>query len=153
MSVDLIIRPIEASDRPEWTRLWTAYLTFYKTALPPEVYDSSFARLISDDPHEYCGLIAILDGTPVGLAHYLFHRDMWSIEDTCYMMDLFVDPDIRGTGAGRALIEAVSDKARAHGVSVLYWHTEDTNHTAQRLYDRLATKMPFLKYDKDLKKA
>ncbi len=95
MKGDLIIRALEASDRPEWTRLWTAYLAFYKTILSTDVYDSSFARLTSDAPHEYNGLIAILNGTPVGLAHYVFHRDMWTVEDTCYMMDLFVDPDCK----------------------------------------------------------
>ncbi|WP_371225619.1 GNAT family N-acetyltransferase [Roseovarius sp. 2305UL8-3] len=153
MSRDLIIRPLEASDRAEWTRLWTAYLAFYKTTLTPEVFDSSFARLMSDAANEYKGLIAVLDCTPVGLAHYLFHRDMWTVEDTCYMMDLFVDPGTRGAGVGRALIDAVSERCRAQGVTTLYWHTEDTNHTAQALYDTLATKVPFIKYDKAVKDA
>ncbi len=61
---------------------------------------------------------------------------------------LRLTPDTRGAGVGRALINAVSERCNAHGVTTLYWHTEDTNHTAQRLYDTLATKVPFLKYDK-----
>jgi len=142
----LTIRPLAATDRPEWTRLWTDYLAFYDTTLPAEVYDSTFARLLGDDPQDYGGLLAVQDGQPVGLAHYLIHRHGWKIENTCYLQDLYADPAVRGTGIGRALIEAVYGAADAAGAPSVYWTTQHFNTQARQLYDRIATLTPFVKY-------
>ncbi len=142
----LIIRPLAAHDRDAWGTLWTGYLTYYETSLPPEIYDVYFARLLGDDPQDYSGLVAELDGKLVGLTHYLFHRHGWSVENTCYLQDLYVDPDIRGTGAGRALIEAVYKAADEAGAPSVYWLTQDFNATARQLYDRIGEKTPFIKY-------
>ncbi|KCZ93867.1 GNAT family N-acetyltransferase [Hyphomonas johnsonii] len=142
----LVIRPLAASDESEWRRLWTAYLEFYEAERPEAVYASSFARMLSGAPNEYRGLIATLDGRAVGIAHYLFHRTNWEIGDTCYLQDLYADPDVRGTGIGRALIEAVYAAADAHGAASVYWTTQEFNETARRLYDRIGVQTPFIKY-------
>lgn len=143
-----LIRPIVAADEADWRRLWTAYLAFYGTERDEDVYRSSFARLLSDTPGEFRGLIAEVDGRAVGLTHYLFHRHMWSQADTCYLQDLFADPDMRGRGVGRALIEAVYTAADAHGAASVYWLTQDFNATARQLYDRVADVTPFIKYQR-----
>jgi len=144
----LEIRPLGAADQPEWRRLWTGYLTFYETELPDAVYASSFARMLSHAPGEYRGLIALWHGRPVGLAHYLFHRTCWKVSDTCYLQDLWVDPEVRGKGVGRALIEAVYDAADAAGVHSVYWMTQEFNATARQLYDRIGIKTPFIEYNR-----
>ena len=144
--MSVTIRPLAASDETEWRRLWAAYLAFYKTERAEEVYATYFQRLLGDDPQDYHGLIAEVDGRPVGLAHYLFHRHGWQIENTCYLQDLYVDPDLRGHGAGRALIEAVYAAAEAAGVPTVYWLTQDFNTEARKLYDRIAMKTPFIVY-------
>jgi GNAT superfamily N-acetyltransferase len=149
MPEDIRIRPLEESDWPEWQRLWTAYLDFYETSVSDEVYKVSFARLLSDAAGEYKCLIAEIAGKPVGLAHFLYHRFMWTVEDTCYLMDLFTDPDVRGKGVGRALIEAVHAAAKADGVPSTYWNTQDNNYKGRMLYDQLATKVPFVIYEKN----
>lgn len=141
-----LIRPLAAADRPEWGRLWTGYLAYYETELQPEIYDIYFARLMGDDPQDFSGLVAELDGKLVGLTHYLFHRHGWTVENTCYLQDLYVDPDIRGTGAGRALIEGVYAAADVAGAPSVYWLTQDFNATARQLYDRVGEKTPFIKY-------
>lgn len=145
----LDIRPLTAGDEGDWRRLWTAYLTFYETTLPEEIYRSTFSRLLSGDANDYRGLVAVLDGKPVGLAHYLFHRSCWHIDRVCYLQDLFADPEVRGQGLGRALIEAVYEKARDEGSTEVYWMTQEFNATARQLYDRIATKTPFLVYQKN----
>lgn len=148
MSAEISIRPLEQGDEGEWRRLWTAYLEFYETSVSEEVYETSFARLLSNDGNEYKCLIAEVDGKPVGLAHFLYHRFMWSVEDTCYLMDLFTDPSMRGKGVGRALIETVHETAKRDGVPTTYWQTQESNYKGRMLYDQVATKMPFIIYEK-----
>lgn len=145
----LVIRPIGPDDAAEWRRLWRAYLAFYETELPDSVYDSTFSRIVSGRAGEFRGILALLDGRPVGLAHYLFHRTCWSVADTCYLQDLFADPEVRGRGIGRALIEAVYAAADAEGAASVYWLTQDFNTTARRLYDRIGVKTPFIEYNRE----
>lgn len=145
---NLIIRPLEARDEAEWRVLWTGYLTFYETSVSEEVYQTTFARLLGDDPQDYHGLVAERDGVLVGLTHYLFHRHCWRVEDVIYLQDLFVSPEARGAGAGRALIEAVYAAGDAAGCPSVYWMTQDFNETARQLYDRVATLTPFIKYQR-----
>ncbi len=82
----------------------------------------------------------------IGLVHFLFHEHGWTPGPACYLQDLFVDPAARGTGAGRALIEAVATVAREKDASRLYWLTQAGNATARQLYDRLARNSGFIVY-------
>ena len=143
-----IIRPIETRDEAEWRVLWTGYLEFYETSVPEEVYQTLFTRLLSDDPHEFHGLVAERHGKLIGLTHYLFHRHAWRIENVVYLQDLFVSQDARGTGAGRALIEGVYAAADAAGCPQVYWLTQEFNTTARQLYDRIAQVTPFIRYNR-----
>ena len=61
---------------------------------------------------------------------------------------LFVAADARKHGLGRALIEAVEQKARARGASRVYWLTHESNATARALYDTLADRPGFIQYRK-----
>ena len=140
------IRTLVASDKEEWRRLWTAYLDFYEASVPDEVYETTFGRLLGGDPNDFNGFIAEVDGNPVGLTHYLFHRHCWRAENVCYLQDLFADPHVRGKGVGRALIEAVYAAADAAGAPSVYWLTQDFNADARKLYDRIGTVTPFIKY-------
>ena len=143
----LTVRPLAQSDHAEWRRLWTDYLTFYETSVPEEVYQTTWQRLFSEGDFEPNGIIALLDGQPVGLVHYLFHRSTWSVAGNCYLQDLFTTADARGKGAGAALIEAVKQAAATRGVTNVYWMTHETNATARKLYDRVARRTGFIEYD------
>lgn len=140
------IRPLEPGDAEAWRRLWRGYLDFYGTSLPDAVYDTSLSRLLDPEVRDYRGLLALKDGEPVGLAHVIFHRHGWQVEDITYLQDLYVSEAARGTGAGRALIEAVYAMADANGTPKVYWLTQDFNATARQLYDRVAQVTPFVKY-------
>jgi GNAT superfamily N-acetyltransferase len=142
------IRPLHPGDEPAWRRLWTGYLEFYETSVPEEVYASSFARLLSEEAQEFHGRIALVDDVPLGIVHFLFHRHMWKIENVCYLQDLYVAPDARGTGLGRALIERVYAEADAAGAPAVWWLTQDFNHEARKLYDRIGVKTPFIRYNR-----
>jgi len=53
----------------------------------------------------------------------------------------------RGEGAGRALIEALVTLGREHGWRRVYWHTHENNERARTLYDRLAKRTDYVRYD------
>jgi GNAT superfamily N-acetyltransferase len=144
---DIVIRPVGIDERAAWQPLWKGYLDFYKTSVPQEVYDTTWARL--HDPSEPMGLLgAYVDGKLLGIVHYLYHRSCWTIGDYCYLQDLFVREEARKLGLGRALIEAVYAKARADGASRVHWLTHETNATARALYDTLADRPGFIQYRK-----
>ena len=145
---DLTIRPIRAEDEPVWRQLWAGYLADAETALPEEVYRTTFARLLSDAPAEVRGLLAVRNGVPVGLVHYLFQPSSWSLGDACYLQDLFTLPQARGTGVARALIKAVYAAADARGAAPVYWFAQDANATARRLYDKIGVLTPFIRYNR-----
>lgn len=142
------ITPLHSEDHARWAELWRAYLAFYRTALPADQFDETWARVLSGT--QLHGLGARRDGALVGIAHYLFHPTAWASAPACYLQDLYVDEAARGTGAGRALIEAVADRARERSASRLYWHTQEHNAVARRLYDQVARNRGFIRYEHPL---
>jgi len=68
----------------------------------------------------------------------MFHRSTWAPHRYCYLEDLFVVDAARGKGLGRALIEAVYEKARVANASRVYWLTQSNNAQARALYDKVA---------------
>jgi len=102
--------------------------------------------LLAPDDGPY-GLVAVDEvGDVCGLVHFLYHASTWTTGPYCYLQDLFVSPQARGKGAGRALMEAVYAKAHEYGASQVYWLTQDFNHSARALYDDVGTLTPFIKY-------
>lgn len=128
------VRKIEASDKAQWMELFRGYIVFYEADIPAEQYELTWNRLM--DPNYEChGFVAELDGKVVGLTHYSFQTSTWAPVNYCYLEDLFTDPEVRGKGVGRALIDEVKAVAEAAGSSRLYWNTDATNETARKLYD------------------
>ena len=145
MKPRLEIRPLRPDEREAWEPLWQGYLTFYESTVTPEVTATTWRRL--HDPAEPMHVLgAFLDGTLVGIVHFLFHRSTWTLGDYCYLQDLFTAPAARGQGAGRALIRAVYERAELAGASRVYWLTHETNATARVLYDTLADRPGFIQY-------
>ena len=142
----LEVRPLQDSDRDDWTALRTAYLDFYGTSVPSDTFATYFDRFLGADPQDFNGLVAVIDGKLVGLTHYLYYRHGWKVENVCYLQDLYTDPSVRGIGVGRALIEAVYAAADANGTPSVYWLTQDENTEARKLYDRVAQVTDFIKY-------
>jgi GNAT superfamily N-acetyltransferase len=147
------VRPVVPSDYAQWLPLWDGYNAFYgrsgATALPKAMTELTWARFL-DEREPMHALVAEADGQLVGLAHYLFHRNTITDGLSCYMQDLFTAPGTRKSGVGRALIEAVYERARTAGSPRVYWHTQNENATARRLYDQVAAATGFIVYAKPL---
>ncbi len=139
------IRPLAPSDRAAWDGLWAGYLTFYESSVAPEVSEATWTRLLDPAQPMFALVAEDTDGV-FGLVQCGLHASTWSTQPYCYLGDLYVDPSRRGSGAGRALIEAVYAEADRLGAVRVYWMTHETNATARLLYDRLATRSGFIQY-------
>jgi GNAT superfamily N-acetyltransferase len=132
--------------------LIAAYQRFYEV----EDVDSDrnrtfFRRFVA--PSEDGRLLAARDagGVILGYACLYWHFSSLQAVETVLMNDLYVAPEARGRGIGRALIEASAAVARERGAAWLEWATAPDNHTAQRLYDSLTSdKSTWLEYELDV---
>lgn len=131
-----------------WRDLWLDYLGASAPGLPDAVHLHTYSR-IKNNNSTLLGLIAVTD-LPVGFAHYYFHPSSYSLTDACTLEDLYVAPNARGLGVGRALIEAVAERARQAQAPALHWKTRQSNTSAQSLYDQLAARTEFISYRKAL---
>lgn len=141
------VRRLVEKDKAAWLPLFKGYIAFYKATVADDVIEQTWQRLMAAAPDFHIAFVAVDDtDTPIGLAHVLFHRSTWSPTHYCYLEDLFVDPNRRLKGAGRALIEATYKEADARGCTRTYWATQEFNYRARALYDQLATKSVFVQY-------
>jgi GNAT superfamily N-acetyltransferase len=149
----LMIRAVARADFDQWLPLWQGYNAFYgragDTALPADITQMTWGRFF-DAYEPVHALVAESDGRLVGLTHYIFHRTTIRIEPTCYLQDLFTVEAKRGGGVGRALINAVYERAKLAGCARVYWHTHESNATAMKLYDQVARLSGFVVYRKEL---
>ncbi len=141
----LALRPPGAADRAAWDRLWQGYQRFYKVDIAAPVSDLTWARL-RDAGEPMAAILAWQGARAVGMVHWVLHRSTWTEGHYCYLQDLYVEDDVRGSGVGRALIAHVRAEAEAAGCARLYWLTHESNTDAMALYDKVADRSGFVQY-------
>ena len=141
------IRMANEADFPQWLILWKGYQVFYKTDITDTTTTVTWSRFL-DLAEPMCCAVAEVEGRLIGMVHYIQHRSCWSTGDYVYLQDLFVEPNIRGKGVGRALIQHVYATAAEAGASRVWWLTHESNSDAMQLYDRIADKSGFIQYRK-----
>jgi GNAT superfamily N-acetyltransferase len=138
------IRPLRPEDREVWGDLVDAYAAFYKTATTPAGKAAVWGWIFGGE--DFWADLALLDGKVVGLCQYqLMHRSL-SGSKVVYLSDLYVRPDVRGGGVGRALIDHVIGFAKAQGIANVRWLTQEFNYAGRRLYDSYRPKSDFILY-------
>lgn len=142
------VRGLKKTDWLDWQKLWKGYQAFYEVDLSKNEKET-FDRLFSNNPDGPFALVfEDKNGKLIGLAQYLFHMTTWSNKKRLYLNDLYTAPEARGQGVGRALIEALYQIGEEKDAGQIYWLTQDFNKDGRRLYDKVATKTPFIKYMK-----
>ena len=144
------IRPVTTEDHDAWLPLWQGYQRFYMMSLDPAVSAATWQRFLDAAEGQHAAL-AWADGQAVGLVHWLYHRNTWTLNPVCYLQDLFIARDLRSQGIGRQLIEHVESEARKVPCDELYWLTHETNTSALRLYARVAERTGFVQFLQKLK--
>lgn len=142
------VRAAREADKAAWLPLWNGYCDFYETVVPPSVTEHTWRRMLTTAE---MGCLVANDGPAlVGFAAYVVHPGTWSAAPVCYLEDLFVAPEARRRGVARALIEALAALGRDRGWRRIYWQTKAQNVTAQALYEKLAKRTDWVRYDLDL---
>ncbi|OTA18477.1 streptothricine-acetyl-transferase [Xenorhabdus vietnamensis] len=136
---------ISQEDYTQWLPHWLSYQEFYQAELTEETTLKTWDRFLAENEPVFCAIAKYGDRV-VGFVHYLYHLSTWAEKDYCYLEDLFVADDIRGQHIGKQLIEFVHQEAKKYGCKRLYWHTQETNLRAQKLYNWIAEKSGMIEY-------
>jgi GNAT superfamily N-acetyltransferase len=152
MAPEIKVGPVPEEEFETLLPLIAAYQSFYEVdEIDNERNRRFFRRFLA--PSEDGELLAARDesGRILGYACLYWHFSSLAAVETVLMNDLFVTPEARGRGVGRALIEASRGVAHTRGAGWLEWATAPDNHTAQRLYDSMTSeKSTWLEYELDV---
>jgi GNAT superfamily N-acetyltransferase len=109
----------------------------------PDAVTATEADLLRDgfgpNPYYHC-ILAEHDGRPAGFAFYFFNYSTWTGRPGLYLEDLFVNPEFRGLGIGKALLARVAAIAVELGCPRLQWEVLDWNTPAIDFYSGLGAR-------------
>ncbi len=132
--METVIRAATAADAAQILAFIRA-LAVYERA--PDAVVATEEGLVRDgfgpNPFYQC-LIAEHDGRPAGFALYFFNYSTWVGRPGIYLEDLFVLPELRGKGIGKALLKRVAAVAVQKGCQRLQWEVLDWNTPAIDFY-------------------
>ncbi len=141
------IRPLSENDRMRWEEMFQAYAEFYKTSVPDGGFDGVWDWIFDATNDFWCDVSENDSGEVVGFVQYqLMHRSLGA-GMVCYLSDLYVDPNTRGGGIGRSMIDHVVDFALSKELPGVRWLTQEHNYAARKLYDTYAPKTDFILYN------
>jgi ribosomal protein S18 acetylase RimI-like enzyme len=144
-----IFRPIRESDREAWSPLWAGYLVFYQETLESSQTELTWSRFFEESFNLH-GFVVEVNGEVVGFAHCSFTNSTWLEKPDLYLEDLFVSTQHRRQGLGEFLIENCAKFAKESGSRRLYWQTQRSNESAQRLYNKIANLSEYIIFEKVL---
>ena len=132
-----IIRSATAADVP-LILAFIRNLAIYEKLLPEVVATEDTLRrtLFGNSPAAHV-VIAEVDGRPAGFALYFFNYSTFLSKPGLYLEDLFVQPEFRGHGTGKALLLHLAKIANARGCGRMEWSVLDWNEPAKGFYKKL----------------
>ena len=131
------IRPATADDAATIHRFICALAAYEREPDAVEVTPADLATQLARRPPPFECLIAEHDGAPVGFALFFHTYSTWRGRQGIWLEDLWVDPDARRHGVGRALVVEVARIARARGCGRLEWSVLNWNELALGFYRKL----------------
>jgi GNAT superfamily N-acetyltransferase len=122
------VRVAEQADAPRVAELMTAFRNHIDRSEPSDAeIRSTVERLLADPNTEF--LLA-----DEGVCQLRYRLSVWTSTEDCWLEDLYVTDGARGTGIGRALIEAAFDRARARGCERVQLDVDFANTRAIEVY-------------------
>jgi len=134
------IRPASADDSPLILRFITD-LAIYENARDAVIATETGIRqsLFANDSTT-CAIICEIDHQPVGFAVYFFNYSTWLGKHGLYLEDLYVSPEYRGMGAGKALLKHLAQIALSKNCGRFEWSVLDWNEPAIKFYQSIGAK-------------
>jgi GNAT superfamily N-acetyltransferase len=136
----LRIRPGELGDVPLIANLIRGLARYEKLEHEVTMTEERLTSYLFGERRYAETLIAEDDGEPVGFALFFHTFSTFLAQPGLYLEDLFVVPEHRGGGIGRALLERLARVAIERGCGRLEWAVLDWNQDAIRFYERLGAK-------------
>ena len=133
----MIIRPAKSEEVGEVLQLIQDLATYEKA---PEQVEASKEGLLntifSSDPRVFCDLVEV-DGQIAGMAIWFLNYSTWQARHGIYLEDLFIKPEYRGRGYGKALLKHLAKICDEKGYGRLQWWVLDWNSPAIEFYKSL----------------
>ncbi|VUD42282.1 hypothetical protein TDB9533_00660 [Thalassocella blandensis] len=85
-------------------------------------------------------IICTLDDTAIGFAVYFYNYSTWQGKNGLYLEDLYVDPEFRNVGAGKAMLKFLAQNALAKNCGRFEWNVLDWNEPAIQFYESIGAK-------------
>jgi GNAT superfamily N-acetyltransferase len=138
----MIIRPATVADIPQVLAFIRALAEYEKlsdevTANEAQLRATLFP--VNGAPVAHC-VLAFADDTPAGFAIYFFNYSTFLAKPGLYLEDLFVRPEFRGQGIGKALLLHLAKSANARGCGRMEWSVLDWNQPAIEFYESLGAR-------------
>jgi GNAT superfamily N-acetyltransferase len=135
--MSLTIRPATPADAGLIHSFVRALAEYEKLLHEVEATEGDIAKsLFGETPRLFCD-IAEADGTPVGFAVWFYNYSTFTGRHGIWLEDLFVNPEARGLGAGKALLRRLAERCRDEGLTRLEWSVLDWNAPSIAFYDSL----------------
>lgn len=137
----------QSQDKDDWVRLWHGYMSRHDpSAVRPEVVQASWEAVVAGDGRIHAYALRDDQGQACGFIHYVSYFSTDAGRNEAYLMDFFVDPDHRGKGGGRMLIEHVIAECKSKGFSRLIWITVPGVEYNEKFYSKYAKRRSWDRY-------
>ena len=132
-----VIRTATPADIPLILNFIRELAVYEKLAHEVETDAAMIERTLFGDGAKSCCLIGEIDGKAAGFAVYFYNYSTWLGRYGIYLEDLYVPPEYRGQGAGKALLVHIARIAVAEGCGRFEWSVLDWNTPSIEFYKSL----------------
>ena len=139
--------PATRADLTRWRHLYRQFAEHYGVPVREEHQDLIWSWLMDSEHPLNCLLAKDAEGVAHGLAHYRPFTRPLAGSVGCFLDDLLVDHDARGSAVADALLYGLKQIAADNGWTVVRWITADDNHRARSVYDHFASRTMWVTYD------
>jgi GNAT superfamily N-acetyltransferase len=134
------IREATPADVPEVLRLIRELAAYEKEPDAVVTTEADLERWVFGDDAVASVLVAELEGRTVGMALWFRNYSTWTGRPGIYLEDLFVEPEARGSGLGKALLVELARIAVARGYARVEWAVLDWNQPSIDFYESLGAR-------------
>jgi GNAT superfamily N-acetyltransferase len=135
-----LIRAATPADTPLILAFIRDLAAYEKLSHEVSADEAQLTRTLFADPPVAYSVLVFVDGQPAGFALYFFNYSTFLARPGLYLEDLFVKPEFRGRGAGKALLLHLAKLANARGCGRMEWSVLDWNQPAIEFYERLGAR-------------